>query len=162
MKTNNKLDPRRIPRLPGLKGKRIVSIEVPSIEDIDTDTLKVEKIELSDEYTRIDFIHYADKIYDNGGWVQMYPETYIQPNGTDIKLKLLNVINIPIAPTKHHYKHRNDRLAFSLFFPAVPKEVEYLDLIEKLHGGSNYFNVYGIMIQEIESGPINLNNLSLN
>ena len=162
METTDNLNSRRLPGLPGMAKTQIRTITVPSVEAIASDSVKVEKVELSDEYTRIDLIHYADPMYISGGWVQIYPETYIQPNGTPVKLKLLNVINIPIAPTKHYYKHGNDRVAFSLFFPPVPKGVEYIDLIERLNGGDSFFNVYGIRMREINEGPIRLDKFSLN
>lgn len=162
MKTRTDYNLRQIPGLPGFDKKGIRTISIPRVEQISTNSLKVEKVELSEEYTRIDIIHYADPKYISGGWVHVRPETFIRASGSTQRLGLLNVINVPIARTKHYYRHVNDRIAFSLFFPALPKNVKSIDMIEKLNGGENYFNIYGIRTRDIDNGPMQLGFLSFN
>jgi len=162
MKTRANYNPMQIPGLPGFDERGIRTITIPKVEQITTNSLKVEKVELSYEYTRIDIIHYADPKYISGGWVHIRPETFIRPSGSSERLGLLNVINVPIARAKHYYRHVNDRIAFSLFFPALPKNVKTIDMIEKLNGGENYFNIYGIRIRDIDNGPIRLGSISFN
>jgi len=41
--------------------------------------LRIKSIELTEEYTRIDFHYQSSKIYDNGGWIQIDKGSYIQP-----------------------------------------------------------------------------------
>ena len=59
-----------------------------------TKQLRVKSIELTDDYTRIDFIYRSSDYYENGGWIQMEPLSYISPVGSGRKYHLLKAINI--------------------------------------------------------------------
>jgi len=162
MKTIENYNSMQLPGVPGFDKMNIRSITIPKIGYISTNNLKVEKVELSDEYTRIDIIHYADSKYISGGWVHICPEIFIRVSGSSQRLGLINVLNVPIARAKYYYRHINDRISFSLFFSALPNDVKSFDMIEKLNGGGNYFNIYGISAREIDNGPIQLGSISFN
>ena len=123
--------------------------------------VSVRRIERTDEYLRIDFIHYADPVYINGGWVQIKPETFIRPAGTSQRLVLVKTEGIPMAPTKHYYKSIHDKLSYSLYFPSVSKDVEFIDIIEKSGGDNSFFNFYGVALSKIVSGPIVISGIYL-
>lgn len=100
-------------------------------------------IECTDEYTRIDFIYKAPSYYINGGWVQMESNCFIRPVGSETKYRLIQAINIPIAPTKHYFNRCGEYLRYTLLFPALPKNTRKIDIIEKEAPGT-YFNFYNI------------------
>lgn len=104
---------------------------------------RMKSIELTDEYTRIDFIYQASMIWDNGGWIRMEKDAYIQPVGSVSKYYLQKAINIPIAPIKHYFKKKGEYHSYTLIFPALPKDTKSIDIIEKLAPGTwfNFFNV---------------------
>ena len=77
------------------------------------------KIELDDELTKIDFIYRNN--YDSAGWVQISGNSFIRVAGSQVKLGMVKAVNIPIAPTKHFFKRKGDYLAYTLYFPALPK-----------------------------------------
>jgi hypothetical protein len=57
--------------------------------------------------------------YVNGGWVNIFPETYlIGSDGTSIQMT--HAINIPIGPQRHHFKHQGEEKRFTLLFPPIP------------------------------------------
>lgn len=105
--------------------------------------LRVKSIEATSEYTRIDFIYKSSMIYDNGGWIQMERDAYIQPKGSTQKYRLIKAIGIPIAPLKHYFKRQGEFYPYTLIFPALPKDTKCIDIIEKLAPGS-YFNFYNV------------------
>lgn len=104
---------------------------------------RMKSIEISDEYTRIDFIYRAPDYYVNGGWIQMEPNAYISPVGSTTKYGLLRAIGIPIAPIKHYFKKEGEFHTYSLIFPALPLGTTQINIIEKEAPGT-YFNFYGV------------------
>jgi hypothetical protein len=104
---------------------------------------RMKSIEISDEYTRIDFIYRAPTYYFNGGWIQMERNAYISPVGSTTKYHLLRAIGIPIAPIKHYFKKEGEFHTYSLIFPALPLGTTHINIIEKEAPGT-YFNFFGI------------------
>lgn len=121
---------------------RIVKLWNPSALDFKQGH-RLASIERTDEHTRIDFIYRAPDKYINGGWIQMDSNAYISPVGSSTKYRLLQAINIPIAPLKHYFKHKGEFHTYTLIFPALPRETEKINIIEKEAPGT-YFNFYGI------------------
>jgi hypothetical protein len=110
-------------------------------------------IEITDDYTRIDFYYRSYEKYINGGWINIEPTSYIQPVGSDTKLKLTGVRNIPIAPVKHWFRRCGENFYYSLFFPAIPKSTTAINIVEMEKPGT-YFNFYNV---SVISKPINVN-----
>jgi hypothetical protein len=106
-------------------------------------SLVVKNIELNNEYTRIDFLYKASNKYINGGWIQMYDEAFIRPVGSDMKYRLIQAINIPIAPSKLHFQRQGQLHRYTLLFPALPKNTQKIDIIEKEAPGT-FFNFYNV------------------
>lgn len=100
-------------------------------------------IEITDEYTRIDFIMRASTLYVNGGWIQMERDAYISPIGSKTKYRLIQAIGIPIAPMKHYFKQQGEFHSYTLIFPALPADTKKINIIEKEAPGT-YFNFYNI------------------
>ncbi len=105
--------------------------------------LRVKSIEATSEYTRIDFIYKSSIIYENGGWIEMDADSYIQPIGSSTRYKLVKAIGIPLAPLKHYFKRKGEYYTYTLIFPALPKDTKAIDIIEKLAPGT-YFNFYNV------------------
>lgn len=103
----------------------------------------VRSVEATDEYTRIDFIYRSSMIYDNGGWIQMEADAYIQPVGSDIRYRLVKAINITIAPTKLYFKKQGEYHTYTLIFPPLPRNTTKINIIEKLAPGT-YFNFFNV------------------
>lgn len=125
---------------------KIVKLYNPSAIDHRLDH-RVKSIELTENYTRIDFLYRSSKVYDNGGWITIERDTYISPVGSDIKYKLVKAIGIPYAPLKHYFKRQGEFHCYTLIFPVLPKNTKCIDIIEKLAPG-NYFNFFDVYFSE--------------
>lgn len=123
--------------------------ESPISEYVPNDHLGIEKISLEDDVTRIDFVYIAPQKYLNGGWIQIHPGSYIRPVNSEVRYKMIQAIAIPIAPTKYLFKRSGEVLRFTLLFPALPKSVKHIDIIEKL-GEGTYFNFFKVALQHNE------------
>ena len=108
---------------------------------------RVKSIELSDEYTRIDFIYRSSDLYINGGWIQIDRKSFIRTVGSEIKHYLIQAINIPYTPQKHYFKKKGEFFSYSLIFPALPKNTKSIDIIEREAPGT-YFNFYDVPFSE--------------
>lgn len=105
---------------------------------------EIQSIHTSENKTIIQMKYYAQPKYVHGGWVRIQPETIIRHSDTDETLPMIQAVNIPVSPQKHHFKHPLESLSFQLIFPAIPKHWKKIDLIEKEPGDASYFNFYGI------------------
>ncbi len=108
--------------------------------------LGVEKISLNDDFTRIDFVYISPRKYVNGGWIQLDSGCYIRPIGSQVHYKLVSAINIPLAPAKYYFKSKGQVHQFTLVFPALPKNVKQIDIIESLAEGT-FFNFFRVALQ---------------
>ena len=105
--------------------------------------LRVTSIEATELFTRIDFHYQSSRMYINGGWIQINGGAYIQPVNTSQNYGLVQTIGIPMAPLKHYFNRQGEDYAYSLIFPALPKNNKKINIIENDNPGS-YFNFYGI------------------
>lgn len=121
----------------------------PKINNKSDAEVEILRIEFNDECTRIDFLYHLPAKLGNWGWVQISKYTFIRGVGTKKKLRLLKVENITIAPDKHFLKRKNEVLSYTLFFPALPKNCEKIDIIESESGATNLFNFYGVSLYKI-------------
>jgi hypothetical protein len=127
-----------------LQEKEVTTIKLYNPEGMDfTKTLRIKCLEATDEFTRIDFVYRSSMIWDNGGWIQMEQDAYIQPKGSSQKYRLIRAIGIPISPNKHYFKRQGEYHSYTLIFPALPKDTSCIDIIEKEAPGT-YFNFYNV------------------
>jgi hypothetical protein len=119
--------------------------------------LGIEKVILDDEFTRIDFVYISSRKYINGGWIHINSGCFIRPKGSEVCYRMIKAINIPIAPTKYHFMSKGQVHHFSLIFPAIPKNVTHIDVIEKLDDGP-YFNFFGVALQHNQPTVIRIIN----
>lgn len=101
--------------------------------------LRIESIECTEEYTRIDFLYSIPK---EGWWISIEPGTYIQAKGSEVKYPMIKAIGIPIKPAIVEY-WKKQTVSYSLIFPALPHDTATIDIIEKLAPG-HYFNFFDV------------------
>jgi len=147
-----------VPQKKHQKAEENVVIFSPLIKIDNNTNLSLLSIHLDDEYTRIDFLYQASNYYINGGWVQIDKDSFIRAQDTKTKLKLIKAVNIPIAPNKHFFKSTKDMLAYTLYFPSLPKNTHKIDIIEKELPGKEWFNFYDVSITKINQEVLIVNN----
>jgi hypothetical protein len=148
MKENTVLDQ------PATIKKKVRTVHNPSFDHQNSAAARVLRITEEDGLTRIDFVVYSKTFW----WVSIMPDSFIRPVNTDSKMPLVKVVNIPIAPGKHFFHHRDMALYYTLYFPALPKDVKAIDIIEKEAARpNNYFNFYGVSLERIASEIIKVN-----
>jgi hypothetical protein len=107
---------------------------------------KLLRINLFPEYTKIDFGYITTDKYNNGGWIKISPDTFIENIETKNRLKLTNAEGITISPAKHNFESTKDWRYFSLYFPPITQKDCSLNIIEKENGTKNDFNYYDVSL----------------
>lgn len=109
---------------------------------------KLLRIILSSENVKVDFAYQTNDYYFKGGWVRISPETFIRFQEEGEKYKLLEAINIPLAPKYLHFNTTKDWLYFSLIFEPMPIKKAKFDLIELENSAKSDFNYFDIFLDE--------------
>lgn len=94
-----------------------------------TDSIEIYSVEMTDEYTRVDFVAWADPSLVDGGSFTIDKNIVLRPAGYAQKMPLLRALHIDFSPMKHYFKGRYDQHRFSLFFPALERQVVAFDLL---------------------------------
>ncbi len=105
------------------------------------------RISLLPELTKIDFGYITTEKYDNGGWIKISPDTFIEDVVTKERYILTNAVGIAIAPAKRNFESKKDWQYFSLVFPPIKQKDTVINIIEKVNGNKNDFNYYNIELK---------------
>ena len=82
-------------------------------------------------YTYLHCVYAAKQKYINGGWINIWPTTYLSGSGKFLDdLEMIQAVNIPVAPNKFHFAERGQVKRFTLIFPAIPKDWKEFCLVE--------------------------------
>ena len=113
-------------------------------------TCELLEIIITEKHMFLLMVNYADSMYKNGGWVQIYPEIFVRESFTENKWPLKRAIGIPVHPDKYEYTADGQCIEFTLVFDRLPNEVSSFDLIEREPSDDSFFNFYGIKFNSNE------------
>lgn len=105
------------------------------------------RINLFPELTKIDFGYITTDKYNNGGWIKISPDTFIENVETKERYIMTNAVGITIAPAKRNFESKKDWQYFSLFFPPMKQKDATINIIEKVKGTKNDFNYYNVSLK---------------
>ena len=105
------------------------------------------RISVLPELTKIDFGYITTEKYDNGGWIKISPDTFIEDVLTKERYQLTKAIGITIAPAKRNFESKKDWQYFSLIFPPIKQKDTIINIIEKVKGNKNDFNYYNVELK---------------
>lgn len=105
------------------------------------------RINLFPEFTKIDFGYITTDKYNNGGWIKISPDTFIENVETKERYTITNAVGITIAPAKRNFESNKDWQYFSLYFTPMKQKDTLINVIEKIKGNKNDFNYYNIQLK---------------
>lgn len=108
------------------------------------------RINLFPEFTKIDFGYITTETFDNGGWIKISPETFVENEDTKERYVMTNAVGITIAPAKRNFESKKDWQYFSLYFPPMKQKDTTINIVEKVKGNKNDFNYYGVELKMVE------------
>ena len=76
--------------------------------------------------------------YKNGGWVNIFPSTFLVNPDTKDMLALAQAYNVPVSPARHYFKEAGQLKQFTLLFPQVPKHWRRFHLLEVADKGGGF------------------------
>ncbi len=86
--------------------------------------------QIEESQTIIHCIYESPYKFQNGGWVNINTSTFLINNTSKLKLKLIQAVNIPVAPARHSFNKPGERIRFTLIFEGLPKSWIRFDLCE--------------------------------
>ncbi len=69
--------------------------------------------------------------YIDGGWLNIFPTTYLVNWETGKKVRMEFALDIPVAPKCHFFRRVNEQIRFTLIFPKLPADSQTFTLIEE-------------------------------
>lgn len=101
--------------------------------------IEILKIVQNKLITQIDCIAYPPiEVNRKTTWVNIHKSICLCEKTNQKKHKLIYAVNIPIAPKKYIFKGKDDSLEFSLIFPAISLDIDYVDLYEIISNKITY------------------------
>lgn len=82
--------------------------------------------------------HYHATKYIGGGWVNIWPSTFLVHEESGLRISLLFAFGICLAPEKYYFKKWGERKSFTLLFPAIPRHWEKFSLVEECPGEDGF------------------------
>ena len=76
--------------------------------------------------------------YRNGGWINIYPGTFLVNPDTRDRLALVQAYQVPISPARHYFKQAGQLKQFTLLFPPVPRFWQRFHLLEIADKGGGF------------------------
>jgi hypothetical protein len=98
----------------------------------------------------------AYEIFQQGGWANISPNTYLLNRESNERLKLIYTENIPLAPHRHFFRHPKDCLHFTLLFKKIPETWKTFCLYEETALGDGFF------VSEIAKNKSGVYRISIN
>ncbi len=69
--------------------------------------------------------------YIDGGWLNIFPTTYLVNRESGKKLRMEFAFGFPVAPKYHFFRKVNEQIRFTLIIPKLPADWQTLTLIEE-------------------------------
>ena len=105
------------------------------------------RISLFPEFTKVDFGYTTTELYDNGGWIKIAPDTFIENVANKERYTMTKAVGITVAPELRNFESKKDWQYFSLYFPPIPQKDSLLNIVEVENGTSNDFNYYNVVMK---------------
>ena len=115
--------------------------------------LVMKQVEITKNQTVISFVHTSPFATspDNISWVEIEPKIQIIAVGGKRIFKFIKAEGIPVAPDRHVYKSKDEKLFFKVYFEKLDPGIEKFDLFECTSGDRIVcFNFYGVKINNPE------------
>lgn len=121
------------------------TIVSPTYYRRDNISLEINEVERTAQYTIIKGVYKNVMHY---WWACINNTAYLKDSksgkryGTIIKSE-----GLPVSPARHQFTKENESISFKFYFPAIPDDIEMIDMIED-EASSSAFNFYGIALKE--------------
>ena len=116
----------------------------PSMEGQGEKSVRVQKIEITDAFTIVSFVHTN---LSNTMWIQIMPSIKIIGAFGKRTFKFIKTEGIPVAPEKYIYTQNGQRKYFRIYFEKIDPGIEKIDIFECTNTDQYVcFNFYGVKI----------------
>lgn len=110
----------------------------PNFSQKSHETLFIDRIEITSQYTIITLTVVNKRT--EGGWFCADNNIYIKNSNGTQRYQLVKSENIPVCPEAHHFTRVGEELSFVLYFPPIPSDFTYIDIVEDCSNSCFSFN----------------------
>lgn len=96
----------------------------------------IHKIHIEDDYTEI-FFYYRTP-YSSNSWVNFSLSTTLKDLSNGKRYSLIGAKGIPLYPQRHRFSTLGQGVSFSLIFPKIPEDTEYIEINENIKDGFRF------------------------
>jgi tetratricopeptide (TPR) repeat protein len=128
-------------------------IDLPVFNTKSHKTLVIEKIERTPTQT-VFYMSISNELENGTGSFCADRQIYIKESKGDRMYFMDHTEGIPTCPESHQFKKTGEVLEFRLYFPAIPENVQEIDLIENCSDNCFYF--YGVVLNTTTNNEIKL------
>jgi hypothetical protein len=113
---------------------------LPGIEELLEESLLTELLSQTKEEgaTYVHCMYISPFEYVFGGWVNIWPTTFIVDAESGEKMQMSHAIGVPLNPSRHFFKRCGEQKWFTLIFPKMPKDWRQFHLIEYANGKESF------------------------
>ncbi len=112
---------------------------LPHFTTYSNTSCRITKVETSAYCTAIQF----EFINNRSEWCCINPQTFLIQHSK--KLKMIKATGIPLSPNRHYFSRSDEKITFTLYFPALEYPNSPFDIIEE--GGNSPWKFYNIKVQ---------------
>ena len=121
----------------------------PDLEKQDLDDIFIKKVEVTDQFTIIDFYYRPN----SEAWICLDKTFYITPSGVSDLGYMIMAENITTCPKMQKVGSISDDLEFRVWFPKLEKNIRKIDVVEDKRDRQG-INFYGVSIINGQEKPI--------
>lgn len=129
------------------------TIVSPTYYRRDNISLEINEVDRTAQYTIIKGVYKNVMHY---GWVCINNTTYLKDSKSEKKYgTIIKSEGLPVSPAQYQFSKENESISFKFYFPAIPDDVEMIDMIEN-DTSTSAFNFYGIALKENLNRPFSV------
>ena len=120
-----------------------------------SDNLKLLRVQLSDDFTKLDFGYQPHENQEKRGRLKVFKTLILRIDDNEIQYKLIRTVNIPIYPNQISFETSEDWLFFSLYFEPLPSYAASFTIIEPKRKIENDFKFFEIELDKNKGFEVN-------
>lgn len=129
------------------------TIVSPTYYRRDDISLEINEVERTAQYTIIKGVYKNVMHY---GWACINNTTYLKDSKSGKKYgTIIKSEGLPVSPAQYQFTNENESISFKFYFPAIPDDIEMIDMIED-DASTSAFNFYGIALKENLNRPFSV------
>ena len=111
----------------------------PKYERQTNPRLKITKVQITDQHTIVEFLYVSQQNFTHAC---VNPNMHLVDVKTGKQYAQIKIENIPNCPDMYYFQKMGQRLRFRVYFKKLENFVRYINVIEDMENGFNFYKVH--------------------